>query len=154
MGTVHKLSLDFYEEAWEPFGLLALHCSLEDHSLAYRLNEHADIRLMRTEVDLDMGTACFSCFEYEDQALGRTITLITNKCRKEEKVVGAGLFSEGIRNVTYNLVPEHPRADYLIKMQQEPDESGFLEKIREIPQVVTAYAIDPEGLKSKNNLIF
>ena len=44
---------------------------------------------------------------------------------------------------------------YLLKIEQEEDEvdSGMLDSILEIPKIITAYQIETDNIKSKQNLI-
>ena len=49
--ALHKLHVDdFYDDS---FSLIAIHCSLEDYRLAYLLNKHLNISLVRKPQDLD-----------------------------------------------------------------------------------------------------
>ena len=60
-------------------------------------------------------------------------------------------------DITVFLLPEFKKADYLIKIENIDygfDSESIIEKIQEIKNVTTAYAIDITNLKSKNNLIF
>jgi hypothetical protein len=46
--------------------------------------------------------------------------------------------------------------DYFLKIEDPPEyvKNTIVEKIKQIPNIVTAYAVEYGGLKSKNNLIF
>ena len=57
---------------------------------------------------------------------------------------------------TYHLIPEYKKVNYFLKIDNETvyNEKLILNKIQEIPQVITAYSIDADQLKSKDNLIF
>jgi hypothetical protein len=53
------------------------------------------------------------------------------------------------------LIPELKKTDFFLKLESDtPTPKSMLAKINQIPQVVTAYAVDVNKLKSKRNLIF
>jgi len=55
------------------------------------------------------------------------------------------------------LLPEYKKVNYLLKIETDltiNKEKQILNKLLKIPQVVTAYSIDVDTLKTKNNLIF
>ena len=158
--ALHKLHVDdFYDDS---FSLIAIHCSLEDYRLAYLLNKHLNISLVRKPQDLDYKyfAATYSIFEWEDKKQHTTWNLISNICKREED----GLQSSGsLFNTsntilkTYHLLPEFKNVYYLIKVMNEYqsfDEKQILDTLQSIPQLVTSYSIDVEHIKSKDNLIF
>jgi hypothetical protein len=55
----------------------------------------------------------------------------------------------------YHLIPEHRDVDYFLKIEED-DTSGesLVKALASIPNIITAYAIDTDNLKSKKNLIF
>jgi hypothetical protein len=58
--------------------------------------------------------------------------------------------------VTY-LLPEHKRADFFLKIYSDFEiipMRKLVFEINQIKQVISAYTIDAEELKSKSNLIF
>ena len=158
--AVHKLLVDdFYDDS---FILIAIHCRLEDYRLAYLLNKHLNIRLVRLPQDLDYKylDANYSIYEWNDEQHQTTWNLISNVCKKEE----AGLQSSGSlfnsdQTVlkTYHLLPEFKKVDFFIKItsdEESIDENELLKKLMNIPQLITSYGIDPDNIKSKDNLIF
>lgn len=159
--AVHKLVLDnFLEE--EPFTLIGIHCTLEDYRIAYLLNKHLDIGLVRKKLDLDFKSdkTNYPIFEWNDNKLSTSWNLVSNMCKKDinEHSNMNTLFymPETITNI-YNLIAEHKKVNYLLKIESElnPTKVKYvLSLILQIPQVVTAYTIDINKLKSKNNLIF
>ncbi len=158
--ALHKILVDdFYDDT---FALLALHCNLEDYRIAYLINKHLNLNLSRINQDIDFEyvKARFSLFEYEDQAKQITWNLFSNICKKEEEsLVSSGmLFEDQPKTMkTFNLVPEFKKVNYLLKIDGDGaniNERPLLNKLNEIPQVVTAYSIDVSTLKSRDNLIF
>ena len=156
--AIHKLVFDDLE--CDSYQLIAIHCSLEDYRLAYLLNSHLNLRLKRKQNDLDFSVAAYSIFEWEDQNHMRTWNLISNICKVEknqQEQDTSSLFQDRNSIQVYNLVPEYKEANYFLKIDCESNaskEKRMVNSILSIPQIVTAYSIDTENLKSKTNLIF
>lgn len=159
--AVHKLILDdVFEEAL--YTLIAIHCTVEDYRLAYLLNNHLGIHLTRKSADLDFnkGKSTFSIFEWEDNKQQTVWNLVVNVCKKEteQPVNSNSLFSTESKIVQKSyLVPEYKQVNYFLKIDNEfstKREKQIINNILKIPQVSTAYLIDANQLKSKNNLIF
>lgn len=153
MITLHKFSDDFCEENYV---LIALHSGLEDYALAYALNWALKINLKRSKTDLDISNeTSFPIYEWKDKLNERYWTLIVNTSVKEEYLEIHDLFSNETSSTVYHVLPEYRDVDYLLKIEQEEDEadSGMLDSILEIPKIITAYQIETDKLKSKQNLI-
>ncbi|WP_242203129.1 IPExxxVDY family protein [Aestuariivivens insulae] len=159
--AVRKLVLDdFFDE--EQYTLIGIHCTLEDYRIAYLLNKHLEINLLRKPVDLDFdnGKSTYSIFEWEDDRHLKTWSLVSNICKREEfqDTTYTSLFEtqEPITK-TFNLIPEYKRVNFFLKIENEYTDSKekyIVNQILSIPQIVTAYSIDASQLKSKDNLIF
>ena len=158
----HKLELE--DDFKETYSLVAIHCSEEAYKMAYILNKYVGLRLKRRNVDLEYSNKgleiTFSLFEYEDFIQYTTYNLVANKCKSEIANVqsSSGLFSSELPEtvVTY-LLPEHKRADYFLKIYSDFEiipMRKLVFEINQIKQVISAYTIDAEELKSKSNLIF
>ena len=96
----------------------------------------------------------------EDIIQYTTYNLVANKCTSEIANIqsSSGLFSNELPEsiVTY-LLPEYKRADYFLKIQSDFEiipMRKLIFEINDIKQVISAYTIDVEDLKSKSNLIF
>ena len=162
MGVV-KLTLDdFFED--EQFTVIAIHCVIEQYRLAYLINKHLNISLKRTNKDVvqeELNT-CYDLFEFSDSAKDVTFNLVGNSCKvKIEKATNAisNLFSQetNTNEVFSYLIPELKKVAYFLKIDTEfgsAKKQLTINKILEIPQVITAYNVDSTTLKSKNNLIF
>ncbi|PTX60597.1 hypothetical protein C8N46_106243 [Kordia periserrulae] len=159
--AIHKLFEDDFED--DTYTLIAIHCSAEDYRLAYLLNSNLNLRLARKEEDLDYNymEASFSIYEWNDEKNFVKWNLVANTSKKEvEQVASAGsLFSEqtGKRTVSKYLIPEQKRVDYFVKISSENHVKSpkiILSNINAIAEVITAYIVDANQLKSKNNLIF
>jgi hypothetical protein len=154
MVTTHKIFDDFYEET---FALVALHSSLDDYAMVYALNNSLKTKLRRSPEDLDMSeNFSFPFFEWKDELNHRIWTLITNCSTKEDNSGSGDLFQNEISYMTHYLIPEHREVDYFLKIEQDDNEIEeiMIEAILGIPEIITAYPIDIDKLKSKNNLIF
>ena len=158
--AVHKLLVDDFSD--DTFSLMAIHCAIEDYRLAYLLNQYLDINLKRKLQDLDFKyiAASYSIYEWEDTKNLMTWNLVSNVCIKEEDSLtstGSLFKSQGKIIRTHNLVPEHKKVNYLLKIDNDGNfvnEKTLIHKIQEIPQIAAVYSIDVPLLKSKDNLIF
>jgi hypothetical protein len=159
---LHKRLLDEVEE--ESFDLIAIYSNLEAYRMAWLLNRNLDIRLKRSRQDVDFlhksVQAMFALFSFKDTANYQSYSLVTNKFKgTPTKVLSAGsLFSEEeIRPEIVYLIPEYKKADFFLKIEEEPDAAHLnrmVNIISQIPQVLAATRIDIAFLKSKQNLIF
>ena len=160
--AIKKLVLDdFLEE--ENFSLIGIHCNIEDYRLAYLLNKTLELKLVRQDNDIDNNNneTAFSLFEWEDDTQFKTWNLVSNTCKVTTSQTDNNTDSLFSFNPTvtkmHHLVAEFSKANYLLKINNEVNlkkEKLILEKILKIDQVITAYSIDPESLKSKDQLIF
>lgn len=157
--ALHKLLVDdFYDDTYK---LIAIHCGLEDYRLAYLLNRGLDLNLKRKNEDLDFEylKSSYSIFEWNNTSQYVTWNLISNVCKKEEdSLYSTGLFQNNQSVLkTFNLVPEYKRVDFFIKISDEiqnVNEKLILNRLQNIPQIVTSYSVNPSKLKSKDHLIF
>ena len=154
MATTHKIIDDFYEET---FALFAIHCSLEDYAVVYALNASLKTKLQRSDSDLEMSeNFSFPFFEWNDELNQRNWTLITNYCSRENRSELKDLFQNETSFTKHHLIPEYKEVDYFLKIEHDDDEmnDALLKSVLEIPKIITAYPIEIDKLKSKNNLIF
>tara|TARA_B110000046_G_scaffold52865_1_gene59245 strand:+ start:459 stop:950 length:492 start_codon:yes stop_codon:yes gene_type:complete len=159
----HKLILedDFQEE----FSLIAIHCSEEPYKMAYMLNKRMSLRLSRTKLDVDFSSQgldiSFPLFEYEDELSYISYNLVSNKNKSltAKFQSSGGLFSDvsSEKTITTFLLKEFKNVDYFLKIQSDYEKVStrkLISTINEIEQVISAYTIESEKIKSKNNLIF
>ncbi|MBT8262652.1 MAG: IPExxxVDY family protein [Bacteroidia bacterium] len=159
----YKLILedDFKDE----FTLIAIHCSEDPYKMAYILNRQLSLQLQRKRTDLDFSKKgleiTFPWYEFEDQLDYTYYDLLANKCKTiaARTVASGGLFgaddSEEI--IIEYLIPELKTVDFLMKISSDFEDvyiRKLLHDINDINQVISAYAVEVENLKSKNNLIF
>jgi hypothetical protein len=159
----HKLIFD--EDFEEPYTLIAIHCSEEAYKLAYLMNQHLNLRLKRKQTDLDFSTAglliTFPLYDFNDEHKYTHFYLIANKCKSVDAVLqsSGGLFAEMVseKSTVHYLLPELKKVDYFLKIYSDFGTiplRKFLSEINEIKQIVSAYAVEIDTIKSKNNLIF
>ncbi len=159
----HKLILedDFQEE----FSLIAIHCSEEPYMMAYMLNKQMSLRLFRKELDVDFSNQgldiSFPIFEYEDELNYFLYNLVANKNKSLSAKVhsSGGLFNDisSDKTITTFLLKEFKNVDYFLKIRSDYEKvntRNLISTINEIEQVISAYTIDNDKIKSKNNLIF
>ena len=158
--AVNKLMLDGFAE--DDYKLIAIHSSIEAYKLAFFLNKVLSIKLEREIYDVDFshkeGIAYYQLFSYLNEHLCCNYYLVSNKHKlnPEEVTINNGLFPEDGK-VNTNLIQEYKSVDFFLKIEDDT-ESVSLKKllinINKIHQVVTAYSIDVNTLKSNKNLIF
>jgi hypothetical protein len=154
MMAVHKIIDDFYEDS---FTLLAIHSSMEDYAIVYALNLCLKANFKRSSEDLDISDhISFPIFEWKDDNNDNYWTLITNNSLKEDNVTRGDLFENEPSFIKHHLVPEHKDADFLLKIEHDDFnlEKDTVKQVLTIPKIITAYVLDVDQLKSKNNLIF
>ncbi|MEX0273034.1 MAG: IPExxxVDY family protein [Flavobacteriaceae bacterium] len=153
MATVHKMKADFYEAT---FPLIALRSNLEDHAMAFYINQYLKARFIRPRADWELSKDIrFPYFEWKDEVNDGYWILWSNDSFGLAEVGGAtDLFQDQPSYTKYHLVPEHKEVDYFLKLEDDHiDEHKVLRTLMDIPGVQTAYLINTEKLKSINNLI-
>jgi len=161
--TVHKLHPeDLYDTDYE---LIAIHSPLEDYRLAYFLNQKLPVLLSKCKHSLEVATkegeVFFSKFIFEDNANDIQWSLIQNKNEivSISTEINQSLFLDSdfeIETSIY-LMPEFKKVDYFLKIENNHDTFDMDEIVRTIntiDRINTVYTVDPQKIKSKNNLIF
>ncbi|GAB2761903.1 IPExxxVDY family protein [Salinimicrobium soli] len=158
----HKLVLDEVFE--QPFKLIAIHSSVEEFRLAFQLNKYLDLRLSRSRQDIDFQMedlkVLFALYEFEDLQKYCRYFLVSNVSKGELASNASQNSFFGYEEPAFKklyLMPEFKQVDFFLKIEEESEmlsEKVLLKKIKEIPQVSTAYSIDFHQIKSKENLIF
>jgi len=126
------------------FVLIGVSFHGEDYKLCWAVNNSFGYNLIKTEdyelpVKNKKAKSLHSFYEYEDEENYISFYTIANQGTN-----------------TY-LIPEQKNTDYfiLIKGPFSKKETGaFISKIRGINNVIMAFEIDVNELKSKNNLVF
>lgn len=145
------------------YDLIAIHTSLEDYRLAYFLNQKLPILLSKSKETIAFesqnGVAYFSKFSYFVEDTQEEWTLIENKDEliELEAIASKDLFSDEHPKIasTVYFLPELKKVDFLLKIENTfLAIADIIMHLNKIPQISTAYTVDVEHFKSKNNLIF
>jgi len=161
--AVLKLHLDEFDEI--DYDLIAIHSVLEDYRLAYFINQKLPIILSRSKDEIGVtvkeGEAFFLKYIYNDFKNDIVWSLISNK---NEIVIkknssGQNLFLNTAVEIATKvyLLPELKKVDYFLKIKNNHDTFDIeqvIKTINTIERISTVYAVIPEKIKSKNNLIF
>ena len=154
---VHALEMDDFCE--EEYSLIGIHSTLEDYKLAYLLNKNLNTRFYKAKEDLEFvieeKKASFSIYNYENIEYDYEWFLITNSYRTENQTAANELLLTS-ETITY-LIPEKKKVDFFLKICGDSDDDFVMKtvnRIKSIDNVITAYSIDKNTLKSKDFLIF
>lgn len=159
MAAVHKLSKNIYEDS---FDLIALHTSLEDFALGYALNLALKSNFKRRRRDLDVSDGVtIPIFEWKDDLNDRYLTFFTNRGISQDMAAENGFFKEEPSYRNYQMISEYREVDYFLKIEQDGSDNHrqaenekITTRLLTISKMITAYIVETQKLKSKNNLIF
>jgi hypothetical protein len=161
--AVHKLDLGEFDEI--DYHLIAIHTSLEDYRLAYFINQRLPINLSKNkseiQINIKEGETKFSHYYYYDVEKEITWNLVQNinEVIHQKNDNRQGLFSninEEVSTKVY-LLPEFKKVDYFLKIENIDETMDLLEiqsTLNTIESITTAYSVETNKIKSKNNLIF
>ena len=114
--------------------------------------------MKRQKDDLEFGQGYFfPWFAFYHQKHFSRYTLIQNKLKTGVNIQAElNLFADNRFEEIYNVLPEYKRIDYLLKVEGESEEqlTLLLEKLKQLDQIVMAYALNSQLIKSKTNLIY
>jgi hypothetical protein len=154
---IHALGLEDFCE--EEYTLIGIHTALEDYKLAYLLNKNLKTQFFKSQSNLefenDKNKASFSIYTFSSKKYDFDWFLIANSFKRENQTESNELRLT-TETKTY-LIPEKKKVDFFIKVSGEVDFDFVLStvrKIKNIEQIITAYSIDKNTLKSKDFLIF
>ncbi|WP_418264303.1 IPExxxVDY family protein [Flavobacterium faecale] len=161
--AIHKLDIGEFDEI--DYHLIAIHTSLEDYRLAYFINQKLLINLGKSKdevhIQIKGGATEFSRFYYDDNENNIEWNLIQNinEVIQQNEETTHDLFSDTIIKMATKvyLLPEFKKADYFLKIENSNDTinvSKIKQILNTIDEISTAYTIDTDQIKSKNNLIF
>ena len=135
-----KLMLSLDEDY--DFSLIGISCHSKDYRLCWELNKTLLLSLIRAadyEITKKKEISKHAFYEFIDEINYLEFYLIANKGSKG------------------NLIPEHKTTDFFLMLKGNPSSSqlsDFTVKINELSLVLAAFKINPESLKSKQNLLF
>lgn len=160
--AIHKIQIDDFISI--DYQLVAIHSSLEDYRLAYFINQKLAISFEKSKNDIGIqipeGKSHFTRFVFDDEKHELYWNLVPNKTTVvTQQTQVTSLFEETGLDITTNifLLPELKKTDYILKIENTDDffdTDNLIDELLTIKQITTAYKIEQNTLKSKNNLIF
>ncbi|MBA3898939.1 MAG: IPExxxVDY family protein [Bacteroidetes bacterium] len=123
------------------FNLIGLCCHARDYKICWSINNYLGFDFTRQDnlkLITKVSTSEFSFFYYEDEDAQQEYSLISNR--------GTG----GL------LLPEQKQADYFLKLSgpvSNKQMERLIGKLKELDIIITAFPIEVEHLKSKQNLL-
>ena len=158
--AIHKIHIEDFDVV--DYNLIAIHTSLEDYRLAFKINQQLAISLSKNldeiTIQFKNQSVHFSRFTFLNQNNMMVWDLIQNKQETESKVESytANLFENKKISNQVALINELKKVDYFLKIEQDNQVniSDIITRINNIDGVNTSYEMDVNAIKSKNNLIF
>lgn len=160
--TVYKISIDEFTST--DYNLIAIHSGLEDYRVAFFLNQALGIHLNKCQEEIEISTgrdsSFFSHYTYKDCHQDIIWNLASNKTFfTTENSAPTPLFSELITTFSspIYLLPELKKVDFILKIENTDytfELERVIDKINTLKSISTAYEIQQNIIKSKNNLIF
>ncbi|MGX1024717.1 IPExxxVDY family protein [Psychroflexus sp. MBR-150] len=145
------------------FKLIGLNASIEPFKMAFLLNKHLEMQFERTKEDVELiyKNYCifFALYTYYDVKADTKLYFVQNKSKyinlKPEQTTS--LFDNQSQVIKKHLVESKLQSDYLIKIEDEFNRyktKKLIIELNEIPQLISAYEIKTDSIKSPENLIF
>ena len=158
--AIHKLQLEDFDQV--DYDLVAIHTTLEDYRLAFKINRELEILLSKNDeeipIEINKHKTSFSRFTFEDEIAMMTWDLIQNKQEIELPVDSktTSLFEDNLVTTQVNLINELKKVDYFLKIEHDGQvkTKEIITQIKKIDLISTVYEVDANEIKSKNNLIF
>jgi len=158
-----KLHLDEFDAV--DYELIAIHSTLEDYRMAFFINQKLPIMLSKCKEEIIVKAkneeVLFSKFVFDDSSNDLLWTLIQNKNEIITKEITKNqtlfLNSEVEIETKVYLLPELKKVDYFLKIENNQADAALEEtisKLLDIKRISTAYKVEVNNIKSKNNLIF
>ncbi len=135
-----KLVLTFEEDY--DFSLIGISCHSKDYRLCWEINKALSIDMVRTtdlEINKKDKVSTYSFYEFIDEANYLEYYLISNR-----------------GNSGY-IIPEQKTMDFFLMIKGNISDNHTKEsiaKINSLSLVLTSFNVDPNQLKSKQNLLF
>lgn len=131
--TKHVLEVDFDYD----FDLVGISCHLRDYRLCWLLNKSLGIELVRDTEGAETPQGLFALFSGKCPETRTIIHLLVN------------------RGPDGWMIPEQRQADFLLMLRENAkwNTEDLVRDLKNHNQILTAFAIDPNGLKSKENLL-
>jgi len=126
------------------FVLIGICCHEKDYRICWALNSKLGLELSKAPD-----------FEIKDKKYKDPSRYSLFEYIKEEQYIEFYVIANKSQQVL--LIPEHKQADYFLLIKgivTTGQKETIIKDIREIPMILTAFDIDPNELKSKQNLLF
>lgn len=158
--AIHKLQLEDFDQI--DYNLIAIHTTLEDYRLAFKINQKLTVLLSKNENEIPIivnkNKASFSRFTFNDEEKMMTWDLIQNKQEIELPVetTAVNLFENNTVTTQIALVTELKKVDFFLKIEHNDQIriKDIINTINTVDSISTVYEVDANEIKSKNNLIF
>ncbi len=139
----NKLHVDYDFD----FVLIAINSSVKPHKLAWSVNNHLKLDLIRDKnIAIEFTQGRFlSIINFLMETEHQKVRLLYNRSENDDDQFSA------------HLLPELKDFDYFLVLENESntfDENAFISRTKQIPFVQFATKIDLQTLKSRDNLIF
>jgi len=135
--------------------IIAIHCSLEPFDLAFKINSHLDIKLIRTNYDISFKQTeeNYMAYSNESDSEDALVFLFSNSyIRSQVNKDSPLLFDQ--ESTGHSLMPELSGADYLIKYVDEKNAlESFIKSLSLLKEISSCYKVENSKIKSKHNLI-
>lgn len=148
----------------EDYLLVAIHATSEPYRLAYLVNKHLNLQFYRTSYDQDVTmpdyVAHYPVYKHQDHLYNVDYYMVPNKFYGKlfNTNASVGLFNElQAEEVKVTLIKEYREVDYLIKICTDDPSFGIkpmLASLMAIPQIISAYQVDPLVIKQQDYLTF
>jgi hypothetical protein len=121
------------------FSLIGISCHLKDYELCWNINKRLSFNFIKQRQDIEISVKKtiskhpFYTFATEDGFV--SYTLIKNR-------------------TTGLMVPEQPNADYFLKIEGDVSSHNLVSSLKNVPGILTAFVVDVNKLKSKENFLF
>lgn len=158
--AIHKMFIEDFDAI--NYNLIAIHTSLEDYRLAFKINQQLGISLSKNREEINIQykkqSVHFSRFTFLNPDNMTVWDLIQNKQETETKVESetTNLFENKNLSSQVALINELKIVDFFIKIEHENQENitDVINRINTIDVINTSYEVNVKTIKSKNNLIF
>ncbi len=133
-----RLNIDYNQE----YVVIGIPCHLKYYRIAYLINKKLSLHLMKIEdlviLSKKKQYPKFVIYYYKDEENFNSFYLISNKSQNG------------------NLIPEQKQTDYFLFIDNflnKQTKDKLIKEIREIPNVLTAYEINPLSIKDINKIL-
>lgn len=158
---MHKLLLNHITDI--EFKLIGINASVEAYKIVFLINRNLKTSFARTPQDVELihkgHSISFSLFTFTDQKTACKLYFVQNKSKYKDqnpKFVRS-LFDDEEQEVNKYLISSLKQCDYLIKIEDEFNRckiKKMLHSLNDIPQIISAYEIKTEDIKTPHYLIF